>query len=159
MCHCHDLGDSDCFSDDDLLYRRVHESHLKDGKLTPAHCPTKQWRKGLSCDWSAKVGPEQTVKTLPNYVLEISVQDCKSLGIDVQYAPIEDETSPNYNLAHCLLVLPPDIRSSKLEIRKIRDEFVEKAEIRLLVAEKSWWQRVVAWMRSWLFGLRNRNQS
>ncbi len=137
MCHCHDPADSDRFSDDDLLYRRVLESHVKDGKATPAHCQTKQWKKGLSCDWSAKASPEQTVKTLPNYVLEISVEDCRSLGIDVQYSPIEDPTDPDYNPAHCLLVLPPDIRKSKPGIAAVRDKFLKKAKLRLLVPRRA----------------------
>ncbi len=154
MCHCHDLDDSDRFSDDDLLYRRVSESTIKDGRITPDHCPVQQWKDGLSCDWSAKTSPEETVKTLPNHVLEISVRDCRSLGIDVQYSPIEAEEDPNHNLAHCLLVLPPNIKT-KLEIRKVRDEFLAKAKVRLLVAKRRRWQRAFAWLRSWLPLLRN----
>ncbi len=39
MCDCHDLGDyEDLFRDEDILYRRVHEKHVVEGKVTPAHC-------------------------------------------------------------------------------------------------------------------------
>jgi hypothetical protein len=77
--------------------------------------------------------PRQTAKTLPSYILEISVGQCKSLGIDVRYAPVVDVHDPNYNLAHCLLVLPSDIKKS--EIVTLRADFLKAAICRLVESD------------------------
>jgi hypothetical protein len=85
VCDCHDLGDyEDLFREEDVLYRRVREEDVVDGKVSPAHCPTKQWNEGLSCDWSVVVTPEEAPKKLP-YLLTFTVGECKALNIDVRY--------------------------------------------------------------------------
>ena len=148
MCDCHDLGDyEDLFCDEDILYRRVHEAHVKDGKVTPAHCPTKQWKEGLSCDWSVMTTHEEAARGLP-YVLTITVGECKALGIDVRYCPHADTDDPFYNLAHCLLVLPPQTSSSG--IAKVRKRFLEVAVLRPTEPEREqeWYLRAVKWIWS-----------
>ena len=129
MCDCHDLGDyDDLFRDEDILYRRVREGDVVDGKVTNAQCPTKQWKEGLSCDWSVITTPEEAAKGLP-YVLTFTVGQCKALDIDVRYCPHVDRHDPFYNLAHCLLVLPLHTRESKRGISKVRDKFLEVATL------------------------------
>ncbi len=129
MCDCHDLGDyEDLFRDKDVLYRRVLEKHVEDGKVTHAHCPTKQWKEGLSCGWSVIATPEEAAKELP-YLLTFTVGQCKALNINVRYCPHVDPHHPLYNLAHCLLVLPPRM-STRAEIAKVRERFLEVAVLR-----------------------------
>jgi len=151
VCNCHDLGDyEDLFRDEDILYRRVLEKHIEDGKVTRAHCPTPQWKEGLSCDWSVMANPEEAAKGLP-YLLTLTVGQCKALNIDVRYCPHVDRHNPFYNLAHCLLVLPLHTRESKRDIAKVRDRFLEVAVLRLTEPElkQKWCLRALKWIRSW----------
>ena len=149
MCDCHDLGDyEDLFRDEDILYRRVLEEHVEEGNVTRAHCPTKQWEEGLSCDWSVIAKPEEAAKELP-YLLTFTVGQCKALNIGVRYCPHVHPHHPFYNLAHCLLVLPP--RMSRRDISKVRDRFLEVAVLRPTEPEpkQKWYLRAFKWIRSW----------
>lgn len=149
MCDCHDLGDyEDLFREGDILYRRVLEEHVVDGKVTPAHCPTEQWKQGLSCDWSVIATPQEAVKKLP-YLLTVTVGRCKALNMDVRYCPHVIPDYPFYNLAHCLLVLPPHM--SRRDIAKVREEFLKVAVVRPLEPqpESKWYQRAFKRLRSW----------
>lgn len=97
--------------------------HLKG----PSHAPVKQWEAGLSCDWSAVAGPIETVRALPSFILAIPVWKCHRLGLTIKYCPIVDPSSPNYNLAHCLLLMPPNLIGKKARAG-MRDEFLQAAE-------------------------------
>jgi len=128
VCDCHDLGDyKDLFCDEEILYRRVREQEVRNGKVTPANCPTRQWKEGLSCDWSVMTTPEDAAKGLP-YLLTITVSQCRDLGLDVRYCPHLDPDDPFYNLAHCLLILPPNM--GKRDIAEVRQRFLNVAVLR-----------------------------
>ena len=149
MCDCHDLGDyEDLFREEDILYRRVLEKHVEDGRVMPAHCPTRQWEKGLSCDWSVMATPEEAAKGLP-YLLTFTVGQCKALNIDVRYCPHVNPDHPVYNLAHCLLVLRSHM--GKRDIAKVREEFLGVAVLRPTESEPEprWYLRPFKWIRSW----------
>jgi len=149
VCDCHDLGDyDDLFRDEDILYRRVLEKHVADGKVTTAHCQTKQWKEGLSCDWSVIARPEEVAKGLP-YLLTFTVGQCRTLDIHVRYCPHVDPHDPLYNLAHCLLVLPPQIKG-RSEIARVRDRLLEVAILRATEAEPEhkWQMRIFNWIRA-----------
>lgn len=150
MCDCHDLGDyEDLFREEDILYRRVvREDHVVDGKVTAAHCPTKQWNEGLSCDWSLIATPAEAARG-HSYLLTFTVAQCKALKIDVRYCPHVNPDDPFYNLAHCFLVLPPQM--SKRDIRKLRQGFLEVAVLRRVEPELApeWYLRAFNWLRSW----------
>jgi hypothetical protein len=124
----HDLGDFDLFRDGDLLYRRVLAVHVVNGQVVAAHCPTRQWKEGLSCDWSVMTSATGAARSLPNYVLSITIGRCRSLGLDVRYCPHVQWDDPHYNLAHCLLVLPPNV-TSKPEIEDLRTRFLRAAKL------------------------------
>lgn len=119
----YDLGDFDFFRPDDLLYRYVLDCHMERGQATSASGSLKHWDKGLSCDWALLRKPKETAKTLPGSILKISVGKCRELGIEVRYCPVVEPSSPNYNLAHCLLFLPSDLKT-KSEKAKGRDAFL-----------------------------------
>lgn len=128
MCNCHDLGDyKDLFRDGDILCRRVRKDHIVEGKVTAAHCPTKQWAEGLSCDWSVMANPRDSAEGHP-YLLTFTVGQCTALDIGVRYCPHHDPTSTFYNLAHCLLVLPQ--RMNKRAIAEVRRRFLKVAVLR-----------------------------
>lgn len=128
MCDCHDLRDfKDLFCDEEILYRRVRKEDVKEGTVTAAHCPTKQWKEGLSCDWSVMATRKEAARGLP-YLLTITVGECRALGLDVRYCPNVDTNDPFYNLAHCLLALPP--QTSKIAIARVRKGFLEVAVLR-----------------------------
>lgn len=119
MSQHHDLGDFDFFWPNDLLYRYVRDAQVSHGMPTTACCPLKDWDVGLSCDWSLLRRPEETARALPGYVLRISVRDCRKLGIEIRYSPVVDPESRDYNLAHCLLFLPDNLktRAEKVVLR------------------------------------------
>lgn len=125
-----DLGRHDLLRPSDTLYRWVADQYVVEGKVLEANWPASQWRNGLSCDWSVLARAEQTAKrlggSLPAFVLQFTMQGCLDLGIDVRHCPVIDESSPDYNLAHCLL-FPPE--TGKAAIRKLRDELQEKATL------------------------------
>jgi len=149
VCDCHDLGDYEgLFRDEDILFRRVSDEHVVEGKVTPAHCPTKQWKEGLSCDWSLIANPEEAAKGLP-YLLTFTVGQCKALDLDVRYCPHVNPDDPFYNLAHCLLVLPSHM--GKPEIRKVYEQFLKVAVLRPTEPEpeEKWYLRAFKWIRSW----------
>ena len=150
MCDCHDLGDYDLLRAEDRLYRRLRETDIVDDEIRAAHCGIKQWNNGLSCDWSVMADPQDTVRQLPNYVLEISVGRCRELGIDVRYCPHVDPNDPNYNLAHSLLFFPADVKA-KRQKRELRDQFLKASTYRLLEPRPKWHQRVLTWLRSWFY--------
>ena len=124
MDDCHDLGDFDLFRPEDVLYRRVLEHDVRDGRVTKGHCPTKQWKAGLSCNWSVVTPPERANRRL-SLILIFTVGDCRNLGIEVRYCPVVDLADPDYNLAHCLLFLPPDVLRSRTEIDDRRRAFLQ----------------------------------
>lgn len=64
--------------------------------------------------------------SLPANVLCISIRECLAIGLSLRHSPVLDETSPDYNLAHCVLFAP---ESSKTAIRKVRDLFIERATV------------------------------
>lgn len=125
-----DLGHHRLFRPADLLYRWILPTDLQDGLVLPSHCPTKQWREGLSCDWSLLSTPLETAlrkgRSLPAHILSISIEQCRSLGLDVRHSPDVDNASPNFNLSHCLLH-PAD--SSKTGVRDVREVFLHRATI------------------------------
>ena len=152
MCDCHDLGDyEDLFREGDILYRRVREDHIVGGKVTAAHCPRKQWSEGLSCDWSVIATPAEAAKEHA-YLLAFTVAQCKALNMDVRYCPHVNPDNPFYNLAHCLLVLPPQM--SRRDIDKVRQRLLEVAVLRPSEPERRWYLRGFDWIRSWLSLLR-----
>ena len=126
----HDLSDAVTFGtadEDDLLFRRLSAQDIaNDGTILPSHAPLKQWESGLSCDWAAVTSPVETVRTLPNLVLAIPVWKCLRLGLTIRYCPVVDPASANYNLAHCLLFMPPNIGGKNAQ-RDKRDEFLRSA--------------------------------
>jgi len=127
VCDCHDLGDyEDLFRDEDILFRRVSEEHVVEGNVIPAHCPTKQWQEGLSCDWSVMASPQEVAKGLP-YLLTFTVGQCRALDLDVRYCPYVNPDDPFYSPAysHCLLVLRSQM--SKSEIRKVYQQFLNRS--------------------------------
>lgn len=134
MCGCHDLSDVVALEPSDILYRRVHHSH-KDN--LDASCSKDKWKDGLSCDWALLCTPQEAVRELPGYLLEISVKDCLSIGLSVRYCPVVDpacEAYPNY--AHCLLIVPPEAKS-KLGIARIRTDFLGLAKFRTIEAPQA----------------------
>ena len=149
MDDCHDLGEFDVFQDNDLLYRRVHHTHITNGKITAAHCPFTQWERGLSCDWSVMTTPEKMAKGLSQFISVISVGQCSEIGIEVRYCPLVDPNHPDYNLAHCLLFLPTHL-SSKTQKARVRDAFVKAAVLRPVLSESKgqWYRRILRWLRS-----------
>ena len=130
-----DLGFHHLFRPNDRLYRWVHPEHVRAGVVLPAHCPTVQWREGLSCDWSVLATAEERAQrkagSFPAHVLSVTVQECLDLGLVLRHCPVIDRQSPDFNLAHCLL-LPPD--PGKLAIRELRDRFLQLATVQHLVA-------------------------
>jgi hypothetical protein len=118
------------FRDDDRLYRYVLDCHIHEGRVTDAHCQTKHWLEGLSCDWSRIREPRDTVKTLPGYVLSITVGQCMALGLTVVHRPIEG------NPAHCELLLPPGA-TTKTEVARIRAKFLTEAVLLLVERERT----------------------
>lgn len=133
-----DLGYNDLFRSRDYIYRWVDEQYVVNGRIIDAHWPTSQWRDGLSCDWAVLSGVDETARrragSLPAHVLRFSIQDCQDLQIRIRHCPVIAESSPDYNLAHCLLV-PPD--SGKAAIRNLREELQKRATL-LPIREGSW---------------------
>ena len=129
MGDCYDLRDFDFFRPEDTLYRRVVSRDVREGAVLTAHCPTKHWRAGLSCDWSVVTPPEKARTKLP-YILLFTVQHCRELEIEVRYYPVVDPNDPHYNLAHCLLFLPAEVLRSKCELDERRAEFLQGCVLR-----------------------------
>jgi hypothetical protein len=125
----HDLGDFELLHPRDTLYRRVHPRDVREGLPLRSHCPTKHWRAGLSCDWAVVTPPDEAGVKLP-YILLFTVQHCWELEIEVRYCPVIDPTDPHYNLAHCLLFLPPNVLQSKCEVDERRAEFLKGCVLR-----------------------------
>ena len=132
MPHSLDLGHHSLFRESDLLFRWVHPEHLHDQRILPAHCPTSQWREGLSCDWSVLASPDETAvrkgRRLPVAVLSVTVGECLQLGLDVRHCPVLESTA-DYNLAHCLLI-PPS--STKSAIARLRESLLQRARVRIV---------------------------
>lgn len=137
MGSCHDLSDVVSLDDSDFLYRRVHPAHVSDLR---ASCPPKQWKEGLSCDWSVLLAsPSDTLRNqFPGHLLRVSVRQCRSIGLDVRYCPVVETSDRDYNLAHCLLVLPTD-QTSKSAIDGVRERFLGLAQ---LIRVGRWYHRI-----------------
>ena len=118
-----EFADPQLFRPDDVLYRRVLKEHVWQGKVTEAHCPVKQWKEGLSCDWLAVTPPRQA-QARGTSILTFTVGICTDLRIKVRYSPVLGHTDPFYNLAHCLLLLPEDDRQSKPKVKDYRKKFL-----------------------------------
>lgn len=146
-----DLPDPD---DDDLLYRRLQPGDIRDGEVRSEAAPLSQWKQGLSCDWSVLACPEDTVNgKFPSYVLIITVRECRRLGIDVRYDPIDDPSDPNYNLAHCVLRFPPDAKS-KVQKRRLRDDLLASEATTWQLIDPPWYRRLWYRLRTWTRGRR-----
>lgn len=109
------------FRDEDFLYRRVLTTHVNNGVVTDAHCPTGHWRKNLSADWSVlRENPAEVANEDPGYLIRIAVAECRSIGLTVRYEPEPD------NPAHCVLLLPED-KKTKQAIAKVRNDLLNKS--------------------------------
>jgi len=118
-----DIGEFPSFRRDHVLYRRVLDCHIGEGEVVKAHCPTEQWKEGLSCDWSEVTPPELATRRA-NHILLFTVGHCQDLGVDVRHSPIADPCDPDYNLAHCLLFLPDEILCDKRRLNERRNRFL-----------------------------------
>ncbi|MFH1923692.1 MAG: hypothetical protein ABIP48_27850 [Planctomycetota bacterium] len=121
----HNIGDLDFFQPEDVLYRRLLACHVLAGEVVKGHCPTEQWKEGLSCDWAVITPPEKSPRET-EFVLEFSVRHCRELGIEVRYCPVVEPNHPDYNLAHCLLFLPAEILQDKRKLEERRYEFLKR---------------------------------
>ena len=119
-----EFADLQLFHPDDVLYRRVLKEHVLQGNVTEAHCQVKHWKEGLSCDWLAVTPPRQARASEP-FILTFTVGMCMNLDIEVRYSPVVGHADPFYNLAHCLLLFPEDVRQNKLKVKDYRKNFLK----------------------------------
>ena len=144
-----DVADRDSPGDDDLLYRRLQPDHIRGRDILPAAAQISHWKKGLSCDWSALARPEDTAKgEFPSYVLIIPVSECRRLGIEVRYDPIDDPSDPDYNLAHCVLLFPPHAKT-KAEKARVRDALLASEATTWRLLDPPWYRRLWYRIRTW----------
>jgi len=124
-----EFADYQLFQPDDVLYRRVLKEHVVQGKVTEAHCPSKQWQEGLSCDWLAVTPPRQA-RVKGQFILSFTVGMCMKLGINVWYSPVVGHADPFYSLAHFLLLLPENERLNKRKAKDYRKRFLKRCDLR-----------------------------
>ena len=149
-----DAADRDSPGDDDLLYRRLQPNWVRGRDILPAAAQVSQWKQGLSCDWSVLARPEDTAKgEFPSYVLIIPVSECRRLGIEVRYDPIDDPSDPNFNPAHCLLFLPSNAKT-KAEKARVRDGLLSPKATTWRLLDPPWHRRLWYRLRTWFRGRR-----
>jgi hypothetical protein len=105
---------------DNMLYMRVHENHVQNGKLMPAafrNHPTPQ--DGMSTDWNKYSTPQETKnrgkKPEQNGVVKMLVQDVRNIDeLIVRHTP----DIPNKNRAHTDVFGPKD-EERRTKLRRI----------------------------------------
>ncbi len=92
--------------DNDLLYKRIHENHIRDGEVMPVTFKEQgeDDNKGMSTDWAKYSRPRETKLRArdpkKNGVVSFDTEDLRDLNLEVVHAPIKDPPKIEDNRAH-----------------------------------------------------------